>query len=96
MKRSVWLGLLIAAAVSVSGARAEEACTKIVATGHPEYPVMAFKDGDEIKGAAPLLVAELAEELERPIRVQIYGLMGRRAVGHARRQGRHDHRRLFQ
>lgn len=73
MKRSVCLGLLIAVTVSVSGARAEEACTKIVATGHPEYPVMAFKDGDEIKGAAPSLVAEIAEELGVPFESKYMG-----------------------
>jgi polar amino acid transport system substrate-binding protein len=73
MKRSVCLGLLVAATVSVSAARAEETCTKIVATGHPEYPVMAFKDGDEIKGAAPSLIAEIAEELKVPFESKYMG-----------------------
>jgi polar amino acid transport system substrate-binding protein len=73
MKRSVCLSLLIAATVFAPVARAEETCTKIVATGHPEYPVMAFKEGDLIKGAAPLLVAEIADDLEVPFESKYMG-----------------------
>ena len=73
MKRSVCLSVLIAATLSVSVARAEETCTKIVATGHPDYPVMAFKEGDRIKGAAPLLVAEIADGLDVPFEAKYMG-----------------------
>jgi len=73
MKRSVCLGLLAAAMVSASVARADKTCTKIVATGHPDYPVMAFKQGDLIKGAAPLLVAEIADGLEVPFESKYMG-----------------------
>ena len=73
MKASVCLSVLLAATFSAHAARAEETCTKIVATGHPEYPVMAFKDGDRIKGAAPLLVGEIAKELEVPFESKYMG-----------------------
>lgn len=73
LKRSVCLSLLLAATFSAYGARAEETCTKIVATGHPEYPVMAFKEGDSIKGAAPLLVGEIAKKLGIPFESKYMG-----------------------
>jgi len=73
MKGRVCLSLLVAAMFSVTAARAEETCTKIVATGHPNYPVMAFRVGDDIKGAAPLLIAEIAKELEVPFESKYMG-----------------------
>ena len=73
MKRSVCLTLLLAATFSANAARAEESCTKIVATGHPEYPVMAFKEGNRIMGAAPLLVGEIAKELKVPFESKYMG-----------------------
>jgi len=73
MKRSVCLSLLIAAMFSANVARADETCTKIVATGHPDYPVMAFRVGDRIKGAAPLLIEEIANELEVPFESKYMG-----------------------
>jgi len=66
MKGSVCLSLLIATTFTACVARADETCTRIVATGHPDYPIMAFKRGDRIKGAAPLLIAEIATELKVP------------------------------
>ena len=73
MKRSVCLGLFMVAMVSAPVARADETCTKIVATGHPDYPVMAYKEGDLIKGAAPLLVAQIANDLEVPFESRYMG-----------------------
>lgn len=73
MKKAVCLGVLLAAMVSANAARADESCKKIVATGHPEYPVMAFRDGSRIVGAAPLLVAEIAQELKIPFETKYLG-----------------------
>jgi polar amino acid transport system substrate-binding protein len=73
MKKGVGLSLLLAAILFAYAARAEESCTKIVATGHPEYPPMAFKKGDRIVGAAPLLVGEIAKELEVPLETKYMG-----------------------
>ncbi len=61
-----YLILLLGVMLSASTSHAEEVCTKIVATGHPEYPVMAFKEGNRISGAAPLLLRAIAEELKVP------------------------------
>jgi polar amino acid transport system substrate-binding protein len=73
LKRGVCLSVLLAAMFFAGAARAEETCTKIVATGHPEYPVMAFKAGDRIEGAAPLLVGEIAKKLEIPFESRYMG-----------------------
>lgn len=77
MKRNVCLGLVLAtvlcAVSSASVAHAEETCSKIVATGHPDYPVMAFREGDDIVGAAPLLISEIAEELKLPFDARYMG-----------------------
>lgn len=73
MKRGFGLSLLLAAMFFAYAVRAEEGCTKIVATGHPEYPVMAFKEGDRISGAAPLLVGEIAKDLEIPFDSKFMG-----------------------
>ena len=73
MKKAVWLTVLLAAAFAAHGVRGDETCKKIVATGHPEYPVMAFKDGDQIVGAAPLLVGEIAQELNVPFEAKYMG-----------------------
>ena len=67
MKRSACLFLLAAMIAVPSAARAEDACEKIVMTGHPDYPAMAYRAGDRIDGAAPALVAAIAEDLGVPL-----------------------------
>lgn len=69
------LGLIACAALSLTcgAAYAADDCTKITATGHPSYPVIAFKDGDNIAGAAPDLVAAIAEKLGVPLESQAMG-----------------------
>lgn len=73
MNKGVCLGVLLAATFAACAAHAEESCKKIVATGHPEYPVMAFRDGNHIAGAAPLLVGEIAQELNVPFETKYLG-----------------------
>ena len=73
MKKGTWLSVLLAATFSASAVHADEICKKIVATGHPDYPVMAFKQGSHIEGAAPLLVGEIAEELNVPFEANYMG-----------------------
>jgi hypothetical protein len=46
-----------------SAVLAEDACTKVTATGHPQYPAIAFLDGDGIAGAAPMLVEAVAKKI---------------------------------
>jgi polar amino acid transport system substrate-binding protein len=66
MNKGFGLSLLLPAMLFAYTAQAEERCTKIVATGHPDYPVMAYKEGSLISGAAPLLIGEIAEKLQIP------------------------------
>lgn len=73
MKRGFGLSLLLAAMLFAHAARAEDSCTKIVATGHPDYPVMAYKEGSLISGAAPLLIGEIAEKLQIPFESRYMG-----------------------
>lgn len=88
MKMGFALSVFLAATLSAHAAGAVETCTKIVATGHPEYPVMAFKDGDRIKGAAPLLIAEIAKSLDVPIDSQYMGTWAQ--AQSATREGKAD------
>lgn len=69
------LGLTIVAVLGLSwgAAFAADDCSKITATGHPAYPVIAFKNGDQIAGAAPELVAAVAKKLDIPLESQSMG-----------------------
>lgn len=69
------LGLIVFAALGLSSGAvfAADDCAKITATGHPAYPVIAFKDGDNIAGAAPDLVAAIAKKLNVPLESKYMG-----------------------
>jgi polar amino acid transport system substrate-binding protein len=67
MKRLLCLSVLAALTLSSSVAFAADTCTKIVATGHPSYPVIAFRHGDQIEGAAPELVEAIAKNIKVPL-----------------------------
>jgi ABC-type amino acid transport substrate-binding protein len=67
MKRFICCTVFAALAFAGPSAFAADDCTKITATGHPEYPVIAFKEGDNIAGAAPDLVAAIAKKLNVPL-----------------------------
>ena len=66
---------IISAALGLTcgDAFAVDSCTKITATGHPAYPVIAFRDGDNIAGAAPDLVAAVAKNLKVPLESKYMG-----------------------
>ena len=72
MKRILCLSVL-AALTLTSNAFAADTCTKIVSTGHPQYPAIAFKEGDHIKGAAPALVKAIAKNLNIPLESKYMG-----------------------
>ena len=61
MKRFLCLGAFVAVALTANATFAADECAKITATGHPQYPAIAYKDGDNIAGAAPMLVEAIAE-----------------------------------
>jgi len=73
MKRFLRSSVFVALALASTQAFAAGDCAKIVATGHPQYPVIAFKQGDNIVGAAPALVAAIAAKLTLPLQSQYMG-----------------------
>jgi polar amino acid transport system substrate-binding protein len=73
MTRILRLSVFAAVALCYSTAFAEDACTKITATGHPQYPVIAYKDGDKIVGAAPMLIEAVAKKLNIPLESKYMG-----------------------
>lgn len=87
MKRTLCLGLFMVltlagnalaaddgdAGPADSKASSAETCTEIVLTGHPQYPAIAFKDGDRIAGAAPALAEAIAKDLDIPIQSKFTG-----------------------
>jgi polar amino acid transport system substrate-binding protein len=73
MKRPLCLSVLVTMTLAASSAFAADTCTKIVSTGHPEYPTIAFKEGDNIVGAAPSLVEAVAKDLKIPLESRYMG-----------------------
>lgn len=73
MNRILCLGVFVALTFSGGAAHAADTCTKIVSTGHPQYPAIAFKQGDRIVGAAPSLVEAISKDLEIPLESKFVG-----------------------
>ena len=73
MNRSLRLSVFAALVALGNSAFAADECTKILATGHPQYPAIAYKDGDNIAGAAPALVEAVAKSLNIPLESKYMG-----------------------
>ena len=73
MKRFLGLSVFVALSLTSAAAFAADDCAKITATGHPEYPVIAYKEGDAIVGAAPTLVEAIAKQLNVPLESKSMG-----------------------
>ena len=73
MKRFLCLSVFVALTLTGNATFAADECAKITATGHPQYPVIAYKDGDNIVGAAPMLVEAIAKELNIPLESKYMG-----------------------
>jgi len=73
MKRFLRLTVLSALMLTGNAAFAQDECTKIAATGHPAYPVIAYKDGDNIVGAAPTLIETIAKQINVPLESKYTG-----------------------
>lgn len=73
MKRILCMSAFVALTFSGTATYAADECTKLTATGHPEYPVIAYKDGDNIVGAAPTLVETIAKKLNVPLESKYTG-----------------------
>jgi polar amino acid transport system substrate-binding protein len=72
MKQSIALSFVAALAFAPQAARAAD-CTNIIATGHPQYPVIAFRQGENLVGAAPSLVEAIAKKLNVPLESKFMG-----------------------
>ena len=95
MKRILCLSVFVAVTLTGNASFAADECTKIVATGHPQYPAIAYQDGDNIVGAAPTLVETIAKQINVPLELKYMGF-GRMPSCGARRQGGYDLRHLLQ
>jgi polar amino acid transport system substrate-binding protein len=73
MKRILCLSVFVALALTGNATFAADECTKITATGHPQYPAIAYKQGDDIAGAAPMLVEAIAKNLNVPLESKYMG-----------------------
>jgi polar amino acid transport system substrate-binding protein len=73
MKRFLCLSVFVALTLTGNATFAADECTKITATGHPQYPVIAYKDGDNIVGAAPTLVETIAKQINVPLESKAMG-----------------------
>jgi polar amino acid transport system substrate-binding protein len=73
MKRFLGLSMFAAMALASAAAFAADDCAKIVATGHPQYPVIAYQQGDALVGAAPMLVETIAKKLGVPLESKFMG-----------------------
>jgi polar amino acid transport system substrate-binding protein len=73
MKRFLCLSVFVALALTGNATFAADECTKIIATGHPQYPAIAYRDGDNIVGAAPTLVEAIAKQLNIPLESKYMG-----------------------
>lgn len=73
MKRFLCLSAFVALTFTGSASYAADECTKLTATGHPDYPILAYKSGDQIVGAAATLVETIAKKLNVPIESKYTG-----------------------
>jgi polar amino acid transport system substrate-binding protein len=73
MKQFLRLSVFVVLTLTGNATFAADECTKIIATGHPQYPAIAYKDGDNIVGAAPMLVEAIAKELNIPLESKYMG-----------------------
>ena len=73
MEKILCLGAFVALTLTCNAGYAADACTTLTATGHPQYPAIAFNDGDHIAGAAPMLVEAIGKELKIPVASKFMG-----------------------
>ncbi len=68
MKSIGLLGGVLAVVLTFGAAKAQDACTELTYTGHPDYAPISFRDGDVIAGAGAALIEEVAARLDIPVR----------------------------
>lgn len=67
MRRIIALAVGAAALLTASAAIAQPACTQLTITGHPSYPPIGYRDGDQIAGAGATMLAEIGANLGIPV-----------------------------
>ena len=67
MRRIIALAVGAAAVLTASAAIAQPACTQLTITGHPSYPPIGYRDGDQIAGAGATMLAEIGANLGIPV-----------------------------
>lgn len=63
MRRVLALAVGAAAMLTASTAIAQPACTQLTITGHPSYPPIGYRDGNQITGAGATMLAEIGANL---------------------------------
>ena len=96
MKRFLGLSVFAALALTSTAAFAADDCAKITATGHPQYPVIAYQAGRPSGRRRAHAGRGHRQEAQRSARIEIHGELGRCPGRRPRRQGRHDLRHLLQ
>lgn len=69
----LFFGFIASLAISGNVALAADNCSKLIATGHPEYPPISYQDGESLAGAAPMLVSAIGEKLNVPTESKYMG-----------------------
>jgi len=67
MRRIIALATGAVALLTASAAIAQPACTQLTITGHPSYPPIGYRDGDQIAGAGATMLAEIGAKLGIPV-----------------------------
>ena len=73
MKRILGFSLFVALTLAGKAGFAADECTTLTLTGHPQYPVIAYKDGDTIAGVAPAMVQAIGKEINVPVESKYTG-----------------------
>jgi polar amino acid transport system substrate-binding protein len=73
MKRNLLGAALALVLTFTAGLSLAGECTKLVITGHPEYPPVAWQEGAKIVGAAPDLIAQIGKELGIKVESRYFG-----------------------
>jgi len=67
MRVVVALAVGAAALLTASTANAQPVCTQLTITGHPSYPPIGYRDGEQIAGAGATMLAEIGAKLGVPV-----------------------------
>lgn len=55
----------------------QSVCSKLIVTGHPDFPPISWQSGSTLKGFGPTLISSLAEQIKLPVLIQNFGSWGK-------------------